>query len=200
MHGALLQNLEFAIIDSKGNVTNFQANKANPLKARPIYHQDYVFPVQLGGLEKVKILFKVSDSIAITLAPVIYDERSFANNEKVEQRGYGIYIGCLLIMALFNVFLLITLKDLVYGYFTGAIAFAFGAAILNPEGLLHLYLYPDIGPWGQVLNQTLTVFGVTCNAVFATKLLDLERFSQRLYTTIRFYAVIMAFMPLAFLS
>jgi hypothetical protein len=89
-----------------------------PFDEEKIMFGDYFFPFTLEPGKEYTGYLKVKNNIASLRLPLkLWDRKAFYHNHQLESIGWGIFIGILLLIALFNIMVFVVLKDRVYLYY-----------------------------------------------------------------------------------
>lgn len=114
--------------------------RMEPLGTRPVAHRNFVFPLTLEeGRTSVYFRFRSSGSMLFPIT--VWSREGFREKDYVEQVVFGLYLGILLALAMYNIFLFLSVRDASYIYYVlYVVSFAvFQAAVW---GVLH-ELFPD---------------------------------------------------------
>jgi len=117
----LLEQSEFYLFSSDGGiqVPNIQKRMKydTPLKERDVNHITQVYRFTLDRGEKAVIYLKIKTDFSIHLPLYIYTPEGFANSVAVEELFYGGFIGSILILIAYNLFMFISVKESTFLYY-----------------------------------------------------------------------------------
>lgn len=136
-----------------------------PLGLRPVPYRYPVFDVTIpAGASSLYLRYQTNDLLSSRL--FLSSEAAFNKTREVEKLIFGLLLGCLLIMPLYNIMLYFLLKDSSYLYYTvyGLLYVVFQASI---NGLWFQYVFDH--PW---MNDELAMFSVHICVFFVYRFLN----------------------------
>ncbi|HLS66233.1 MAG TPA: ATP-binding protein [Pseudogracilibacillus sp.] len=94
-----------------------QTGNNYPFNERQITHRNFVYPIELkqGETKEVYLFIYTGSSVQIPLT--LWDQRSFLKKSLIEYSFLGVLIGLSVIMALYNLFLYFSIRDISYLYY-----------------------------------------------------------------------------------
>ena len=111
----LLEQSEFYLVSSDGGIQiptiSKSMNYDTPLKERDVNHVTQVYRFSLSKGEKAVIYLKINNDFSIHLPLLIYTPEGFSNSVAMEELLYGGFIGSLLILIAYNLFMFISVKE-----------------------------------------------------------------------------------------
>ena len=117
----LLEQSEFYLFSSDGGIEipkiHKRMNYDTPLKDRDVNHITQVYRLSLDQGEKAVIYLKINTDFSIHLPLYLYTPEGFANSVAVEELFYGGFIGSLLILIAYNLFMYISVKESTFLYY-----------------------------------------------------------------------------------
>ncbi len=114
----LLDRAELFIVAPNGKVqTSHVADYDIPLAKRLIRYPSYVFPVEINKGEKLTLYLRVESEFSIHIPLRIYTPIGFAEHVSIVELFHGIFIGCMLIMIVYNFFVFISVREKAYFYY-----------------------------------------------------------------------------------
>ncbi|TGM53246.1 adenylate cyclase [Leptospira adleri] len=118
---------------------------AKPFGERPVKSHTFVFPIRVTpGESTYYFRFKNDDSMQMPL--ILWEPAAFYKNIRDIQYINGIYFGILIAMAVYNLFLLLTVRDKSYFYYVFYIL-CFALFLMSQYGFAYEYFWPDFS-WG----------------------------------------------------
>jgi hypothetical protein len=146
----LILRLSYPGLDS---VNYYEANDKNiyktistglsaPFSQRQYQSADYLFPVNLAPHQQEQVYLRVCNSGTILLPLTIGPEATIFDSDKYKDVFWGMYIGLMLSMLLYNCFVYITTKDKSYLYY---IVYVLAVVITQAtlSGYTFQFLWPD---------------------------------------------------------
>lgn len=146
----LLLEVEYPIIDDitlyeilpGGAVRPTRLGEFQPYHLRPYNHQNYIFPLIIAKDEVRSFYLKVKAGEQLQLPIYLGSETSL--NAKNTERNFifGLYIGIILVMALYNLFIFITIRDWSYLIYVSYIL-CVGLTQASQQGYTFRFLWPN---------------------------------------------------------
>lgn len=176
---ALLDYIDFYWFEGSELVKEFRTGDRLPYTQRPLEVRSFLFPVEMqpGTVYSVVLRVRTDGSLQVPLA--LHDPLSFAIDQQQEHLFKSLYFGMMLIMAVYNLFLFVVIRDRSYLYYVGlvlSVVILLGGA----NGYLYQYLYPG-SPTVQALVTLLSVPATLFfSCLFASRFLTLPAVAPRL--------------------
>ncbi len=98
-----------------------------PFSARSIPHRNFVFRVPLDPGETRTVLLRVATQSSVQVPLTLWSRDGFLHKDHKEQAALWTYYGLVLVMALYNLFIFLSVRDRSYIYYVGE-ASSFAAA------------------------------------------------------------------------
>ena len=168
------------ILHADGEIEKFRTGDNLPFSQRPLNHRSFVFPLELGAQSTVRVFLRVQTSGNVQLPLTLWGRDAFFESSQESLMVQGVYFGIMLVMALYNLFIFITLRQRSYLYY---VFFVISTAGFQGtvQGLSFQYLWPENVWWAQknvpFFLGVIVVFG----ALFTLKFLRLKTSLPRLY-------------------
>ncbi len=108
----------------------------------------------------------------------IYNERTFEFNSTKQKIGYGIYLGLMLFVVLYNIFLFISLRKGLYLFYAFIVTVYICYAALVIDGFV-VYFIPQVNL--KFLYTTIPAIGVTVQTIYCLVFLEAKRFHPKIY-------------------
>jgi two-component system, NtrC family, sensor kinase len=146
----LLLEVEYPTIDEitlyevlpGGGYRTVALGQLKPFKERPYNHQNYIFPLEIPKGETREFYFEVRAGEQAQL-PVYLGVETTMNFKNTERNFiFGLYIGIILVMALYNLFIYISIRDTSYLYYVGYII-CVGLTQASQQGYTFRFLWPN---------------------------------------------------------
>lgn len=146
----LLLEVEYPIIDDitlyeilpGGEIRPTRLGEFQSYHLRPYNHQNYIFPLTIAKNEIRSFYLKVKAGEQLQLPIYLGSETSL--NAKNTERNFifGLYIGIILVMALYNLFIFITIRDWSYLIYVSYIL-CVGLTQASQQGYTFRFLWPN---------------------------------------------------------
>ncbi|MCB1167619.1 MAG: hypothetical protein KDK33_15785, partial [Leptospiraceae bacterium] len=139
---------------------------------RPIDSNSFIFPIR----EKSEgpIYVRVHSTSALLATVRLYTEGSLRRTLDIRHLLYGVYFGFLLIMAVYNAFLSLSIKDFTYGLYS---AYVFSALLtfFTLEGYSYRFIWQDSIGWNNVSFIALSSIAYFLGLEFTKRYLGITR-------------------------
>ncbi|WP_158538722.1 sensor histidine kinase [Chitinophaga skermanii] len=147
----------------------------HPFSQRPIIHNTFAFPLQPAtGL----YLLKIDKHFESLQAPMFLVSReTLATQAAQEALVNGLLTGILLLIVLFGVFLFITTKDKVYGWYAIYVCIMM-LWILSNKGIGFRYLWPNSEFFPSRSRAVFAIFNIIFSIQFLQSFLQQSRSSK----------------------
>lgn len=167
----MLDRVDAYIVSADGSVVKSESGDQRRFKNNPFDFPHSLFHVPLLPQETKTIYVKVDSDSSIQLGLNIWSTKGLIDHVSEERLHHGIFIGIMLIMLFYNLFVYFSIKDIAYLYYVLAIAaFVVGQAALN--GLIWQYV-----DWKD-LTWNNTVMPFTLNIIWSFLMLFSRSFLQ----------------------
>ena len=156
-----------------------RAGQAVSVTERQIQHRFSVFPVDLRGGE-TRVVTLAVQSLLGTTAPVhVHSQAEFAATSHREQILDGLFIGFVVIMVLYNLFVFAATRDIAYLHFSLYAAF-FQLFLMTDMGHARELLWPDAPVWGTRASPLFIALLLFFGNRFGQSFLRTREFAPRL--------------------
>ena len=149
---------------------------------RAIPHRNFLVPLVMPAHEFYYVYIRVETGSATQLPIVIWEDRAFYQADADWLMLQGVFYGIMLIMALYNLFVFVAIRDVSYFFYVCYVV-GFAGVMASIQGLGFQYIWADSlllqdrAPVYSILFSTLAV------VVFTDRFLSLELRSERLHKT-----------------
>jgi two-component system NtrC family sensor kinase len=166
----LLLSLDYPTLDVcefyypvNGAYHSEKVSDSNPFDKRKYKHQDFLFDVKVPNHSTATFYLKVKSNEQMVLPLVLGTPQKIAETKLTRDLLWGVLIGILLVMVLYNTFVFISTRDISYLYYVLYTLF-----IALTQTSLSGYTYRFIFPNSPVLfNMGIIVFNALGGIAFA---------------------------------
>ncbi len=169
---ALLDEIEFYRIDNTGVVESVRTGDHFVFSERPILHRAFLFPIESSD-EKQQVYLKIRSSSSIQLPATLWPKDAYFEADQYRFAEHGMYYGIVLVMALYNFFLFLRLRDSAYMFYV-LYVITFAVAQMSLTGFAYQFIWPDFPVWNEQSMAVVTPLIVTSGMVFVSNFLKLE--------------------------
>lgn len=189
----LLDQVDLWLVSDDGSRQHFQTGTRRPFAERVYQHQYFVFPVSLQPGEVKQVYLRIQSDTSLQLPTVLYQREAFSHENESRNLLQGIFVGVLLVMALYNLFLYLSLREVTYLRYVGLVlsVLVFQSTLL---GLTQRYIWPH---WDWALANSMLVLmplaTFFANA-FSESFLGLEKHGFKLlkpYRAVRYFCLVL---------
>jgi diguanylate cyclase len=175
----LLDEIELFEIRNGRLLSSFMTGDALPFSSRPIRHQNFVFPLFLGE-QQSEIYLRVKTSSTLQVPASLWSANKFWQADKIYTYLDGIFFGGIFIMALYNFFIFLSVKDRGYLFYVLYMLSLLLVQAAN-RGVGYQLFWPN-SPNFQNIVIVPSLAGVAAFAsLFFISLLDLKNVSRKFY-------------------
>jgi len=186
----LLDKIDFYLV-SNGKV-KIQKKGGDKYKFynREIYDKNIIF--KIPPLKKnYEIYLKIVTSSSVILPINVYTKNSLVNYKLKEDYLYGIYYGLMIVMLLYNLFLLFMVKDINYLFYT---IYILAITFLNfgLNGLSFKYLWPNHISWANMSIPVSIGFVLLTGLIFSKFFLNTSKNIPGYNLLLNFFIVLLS--------
>lgn len=175
-----MDRIELYQISSEGDVDLREAGDLLPFHQRELDHRTFVFRLNFSELSGVYTYYmRLETEGAMQLPITLTDPVSYSENTQRDYLILGILAGLAAVMALYNLFIFLALKNRSYLYYFMFILVNL-MTFLSFTGLAYQFIWPDAVWWN---NRSIIFFLTLSNImaiIFAGHFLEIKRFMPKL--------------------
>ncbi|UZE95674.1 EAL domain-containing protein [Alkalimarinus alittae] len=174
-----LDYIDFYEIKNGEVVNTYQTGDRYPFSKRLIDHPYFLFPANLPAKSSTEYLLRVQTGGTVQLPAHLWDSQSFFVEIGKEDQIHAIFYGILAVLALFNFFIYLALREKTYLYYSMA-TFGYAFFFAAMRGKTFQVLFPSLP---EIHNQSILIvipFTMLFSALFARSFLSLKDYSKLL--------------------
>ena len=162
----LLDSVEFYKASKSGELFNtMSSGDTKPFSVKNINHPNHIEQFTLSSGERATYYVKIKSNSPIQSQFIIWDFNEFQDHYRLASGVNFFYLGLVLSIVIFNLFVYIFLKEIVYLSYT-IYALFFALLMASQSGLLFEYIYPE-SPSFQNWSQLIFASGaISFTAIF----------------------------------
>ncbi|MBL8022078.1 MAG: adenylate cyclase [Leptospirales bacterium] len=157
-----------------------------PFASRPVAHRTFVFPLKP---ETTTYYLRIQNEDSMQIPLVLWSPDAFHAWDHNEQMVFGVYYGIVLVMAAYNLFLFISLREIGYFYYVIYIT-VFGLFLFAQYGYAYEYFWPTWTSIARKLNPVLAGALEASTLIFTRHFLNIRENAPRLDRVFRFLILI----------
>ena len=150
-----------------------------PFSSRPIHHRNFVFLVP-SNTEPVTAFVRVKTLGSVQIPLEVIPSAEFLANEQLSYGWQTMFLGIIVAMALYNLFLFVIVRHSTYLWYVLTVVFT-GLVQLNFNGLLFQWLWPDAPGINRYFAIPVICFALFSAIIFAIRFLHIRHYSLRSY-------------------
>ena len=178
----LLDNIAFYLIDPDSNIILYEYHTGDslPFKSRPLNQPSFVFPIELKGSETVRVLIKVTTESAMQVPLSIWEPMAFNSSTQAKSLFFGSVMGIMAIMALYNLFLFLSVRDTSYLLFTICLS---GYIVVEATltGIGYQAFWPNYPNWNEIAVVVSANTALAALLMFSRNFLSLQSSLPKAY-------------------
>lgn len=116
---ALNDYIDFYLLED-GNVRNVvKTGDRHPFKSRMNNYRNFLFEFDIYPHEtkNIYLRFQSHDGLHEPAPVILWDQQSFSISNGIRNLGLGLYFGTMLAMAIYNLFIFLSIRDRIYAYY-----------------------------------------------------------------------------------
>jgi two-component system, sensor histidine kinase LadS len=150
-------------------------------ESRGIPSTSYIFPLTDIPIECSELIFAIDKRYTKLEIPLFFESNSeLLGNSESNSIWIFFFLGICFFLFLFNGFLFISTKESVFGWYLAYLMLT-STYIGTDTGLLFKYIYPNFPQINDIIRPASMAFGMAPMLIFFNKILELEKYSVRLY-------------------
>jgi two-component system, sensor histidine kinase LadS len=196
----LIDDIRVYVLTDQGSITEKKTGRNYPFASREIRNRNFVVPIEIPpGRERVCHV-RIESKDTYPLSPTIWKPMAFREWDHWEQYVLGLYYGIILVMVLYNLFIFLSTRDLVYLYYIMTVLVLHGMLQLILNGLAVELFMGHSAWWSRDARGLFHNIGLIFSVLFVKKFLNTREITPRIdiaLTLLLIFAVIQ--IPLVFL-
>jgi diguanylate cyclase (GGDEF)-like protein len=182
---AMLDQVDFYAFDAAGRSLGTEhTGSMRRFDRRAIPHRNFLFPLELPKGEPVQLLIRVRSSVGMQLPVLLWSDHAFIAHDQSSAILQGMYLGFMVVMLLYNLFLYFSVRDRTYLYYGAMVAGQLWFQ-LGLHGFSSQWLWPSQPSLNHRLGVTIIMLATWSANAFALAFLDGPRRDPRWHTVTR---------------
>ena len=188
-----LEYVDFYQRDSLNNWRHSVSGYYRRHSEREVSHTGHVLPIKFEENSISTVYIRIGGTSPKTFPLYAIEEDKFIAKTRMEDLGYGIFFGILIVMFFYNLFIYLTLRQRNYLYYCCTIVCTF-LLLSSISGYGGKFLWPETPTlnyyYGKLSLEVLIIF----LTIFTIRFLELRTYSRLLYY------LLMAMIPLSVIA
>lgn len=168
--------IDYYVLDGSEVLRKVQTGDRRPFDSRSFDYRNFLFELEVppGGSRQIFLRLDTNDGLHEPLPLILWDQQSFTFANGIRNLGLGFYFGVMLVMALYNLFIYLSVKDRAYIYYVAYILI-FSFWLCTYYGFSYQFLWSSSPVWGNQSIIVLTAIWTVFMIQFARNFLDTKR-------------------------
>jgi len=179
--------------DSHGSFIEQRSGRMFPFSSREFAYKNVAFSMRFDASNEKVFYIKVLSEGTLNCEFTIWNQTSLATKSTTEEFLLGIFFGIMLIMALYNLSLFFSIRDISYLFYV-CFVLCSGIAQLILEGLFLKYVLPDHPMLAKHFFIMVLTIGYFFGMLFAVTFLNLRATAPKI-KIIFYLASVLSFLP-----
>jgi len=137
----MIDNIDFYQLNNGTVVKSNLSGQNRPFDTRLVSHQTYIYPINIPIGESHAIYLHVRSGKQLVLPIYLGTVEQVIESAFVKDISFGVYIGIILVMLLYNLFIYVTVKDRSYLYYVSYLAI-----VLITQACMEGYIFRFVLP------------------------------------------------------
>jgi methyl-accepting chemotaxis protein len=187
---AMLDYIKFYMPEKKGEFHVVETGRMYPFKHREVFDRNFLFPLKEGP-GPYAYYIKITTNSSLNFTPTIITYSGYINRLGTDYPIWWMYFGLMLIMAIYNLFVFISIRDRSYLYY---VFFIVSFAVLQGclSGHAYQYLWPDSVWWGGKSIPVFMCCSVISMGLFARTYMDSRNKFKKINMVLIFVGILPA--------
>lgn len=175
--------------DADGTLVNFfHTGDYFTFYERPLIYPNFIFPFELEPGANKTIYLRIATTSSSQFPLRLWSHSGFTNTSQAVAAIIGALLGMVLVLAVYNLFLFLSLKELTYFYIvTILVSYAGIVAILT--GYAYFYLWPNNPAWQDVSLVVVGNLGLGGLCLFVRSFLGLKELVPKYELLVRYFSI-----------
>lgn len=151
-----------------------------PFQQRPFAHRIFITALDIEPGQQQRFYVRVKTSSSMQIRPAIVSASEFFSRELANEMFYGIIYGIMILMAVYNLFLYLAVRDKTYLVYIFSVLSG-SLFIMSLNGHAYQYLWPESPSFANTAVPLSSSVWIVFTALFTQIFLETRRFSPRLF-------------------
>lgn len=182
-----LDVVEFYLVSDGMLIDSYLSGDRFPHFTRRIDHRNFIYSMRLLAGSQYQLLIKVKSNGPLQVPITLWNPDEFWQKDQLYMMFQGVYVGAMLAMMLYNLFLFFSLREvnyLVYVFFVASCTLF----VVALQGLGVQYIWPNLTFMSDVVLRGFGSFFGLAGALFAVLFLGLKNNFRLMFNLMKFLA------------
>ncbi|TXT34892.1 MAG: hypothetical protein FD135_5192, partial [Comamonadaceae bacterium] len=193
----LLSSIQFHQPLVDGTYRSIKTGNTKPFATRAHPNRNFVFAVTLPEHADQVIYLRIQSGSSMIIPATLWEPQAFYVHAQNDYALQTWYLGIASAMLLFNLLLLIALRDNIYLLYVGfVICTVF--TVLSGNGLAKEYLWPDSAAWAEIAVSISYSLMITALLLFMRRMLNTQELIPRTDRLLKIIVCIELLVPIGY--
>jgi anti-sigma regulatory factor (Ser/Thr protein kinase) len=150
-----------------------------PVERREVEYRNFVFHLKNTSRHDASYYMRIKTTSSVSLPLVVMSGPELSKKIAHEQFLLGMNYGFLFVIAIYTLFIFVSIRELSYLYYIIWI-FGYGLYQFTLNGLSFQYLWPDSVRWGNISLPFFIFFGAASGVYFCRSFLNTNRYTPKI--------------------
>jgi two-component system, NtrC family, sensor kinase len=188
---AEIDELDIFLIDGTAVTCIGHTGQSRPAAGRMHSDPEFVFPLDIPVDGKRQILLRVKGTKQIHVPMLLRSGSAFSASRATRNLLFGAFVGIMLVLALYNLFVFLSIKDTSYFFYVLYILAICGAQV-SVNGIGQAYIWQDNVWWSSHASIILVLSSIVFGIEFARRFVNMKSVTPRLQRVAPFFHVLVA--------
>jgi signal transduction histidine kinase len=171
---ATIDSISLYKIDAKKQVQFKKSGVYVPFRERDLKSNFYLYDLGLKAGETATYYIRFQNSLPLLFPMRVAPLKVYFEENHPKDLLQGIYLGIMLVMAIFNFFIFFTVRTKVYLYYV-IYVLSFACFFAYNKGISHEFLWPN-AVWFNRITPIFISMGISFGLLFANSFLNAEKY------------------------
>ncbi|MET3129694.1 signal transduction histidine kinase [Arcicella rosea] len=171
---ATIDSIAFYKIDAEKKVSYLKSGTYVPIRQRDVETNFYLLDLNLAPQEASTYYIRFQSSLPLLFPLRVAPLKVYFEDNHPKDIMQGIYIGIMLVMAIFNFFIFFTVRTKVYLYYV-IYVLSFASFFAYNKGFINEFIWPN-AVWFNRFGPISISLGISFGLLFANSFLNVERY------------------------
>ena len=151
-----------------------------PFEQRPVIHRMFATEINTEQNQHQDFYVRVKTSSSMQLRLAVISKKSFFARELANEMFYGVLYGIMILMAFYNLFLYLAVRDKSYLVYVFSVISS-TTFFMSLNGHAYQYLWPDYPQFANSIVPVSASLWIVFSAIFTQTFLETKHYAPRLY-------------------
>ncbi|MES2517779.1 MAG: 7TM diverse intracellular signaling domain-containing protein [Bacteroidota bacterium] len=174
MSEPVMDSIDIYRIDANNRITHKKSGVYVPVSKRDFHTNFYLFDLNLNSEQTCTYYIRFQNSLPLLFPLRVAPLKVYFEDNHSKDLMQGVYLGLMLVMAIFNFFIYWTVRSKEYLYYV-LYVFSFACFFAYNKGIAHEFVWNN-ALWFNRFTPLFISSGVSFGVLFANSFLDVKRY------------------------